>query len=565
MNQQNTSRRPQRSRVSLFVSCALVIGLTGCSVMAPEKLSTEDMIAIAQLDQQQMYKSQEPVTAPITMEEAIARAIKYNLEHRLSMMERAIAENIADVQSMSLLPKLTASAGYRDRDNDLASSSESLATGQQSLVPSKSSERDGTTAGLELSWNVLDFGLSYYEAKASGNKAHAAEERRRRVVADIARQTRAAWLSAVSAEQLRDEVKAALDEAQTALAQSKATEERRLVKPLDALRYQRELLNLVRQLETLDDELIKAKSKLATLMNLQPGTPFELALPTEQQYAVPQMPYKLSDLEVLAMVRRPELREESYLARNAVLETRMAILKLFPNVSLFSGIHYDSNKYLVNDHWADVGTQVSWNLLSLFQIPSIMKGAELREELAPLRRQAIRMSVLSQVHIAWHQRFAAERLFKRADEISRVQNSINEQVDNAYRSRTETKLEAVRTHVETLLAKRARDLSYAEMINAQDAIYQAAGFDTVPDTVKNHSLMGIAEAIAAQDRAVADGALMNTLYGSQVHPSATSKATGWEVSEEGSSEAPAGDDGRTAVRLVRGMPWESLGSLRSGE
>ena len=44
---------------------------------------------------------------------------------------------------------------------------------------------------------------------------------------------------------------------------------------------------------------------------------------------------------------------------------------------------------------------------------------------------------------------------------------------NAVRSHAETRLEAVRTRVETLLAKRARDLSYAELLNAQDAIYQA--------------------------------------------------------------------------------------------
>ena len=92
------------------------------------------------------------------------------------------------------------------------------------------------------------------------------------------------------------------------------------MKPLDALRYQRDLLNMVRQLETLEDELVKSKAKLATLMNLQPGTPFQLAVPSTDAEAVPAVPYKLSDLEVLAMVRRPEIREESYLARNAVLE-----------------------------------------------------------------------------------------------------------------------------------------------------------------------------------------------------------------------------------------------------
>ena len=44
------------------------------------------------------------------------------------------------------------------------------------------------------------------------------------------------------------------------------------------------------------------------------------------------------------------------------------------------------------------------------------------------------MTVLSQVHVAWHQRFAAEKAFRRTDELSRVQNSIDKQVENAVKS-----------------------------------------------------------------------------------------------------------------------------------
>lgn len=321
---------------------------------------------------------------------------------------------------------------------------------------------------------------------------------------------------------------------------------------------------MVRQLETLEDELVKSKAKLATLMNLQPGTPFQLAVPSTDTEAVPAVPYKLSDLEVLAMVRRPEIREESYLARNAVLETRMSLLKLFPNVQLFAGLNYDSNKYLANNDWADVGTQVSWNLMSLFTAPKILKGGELREELAPLRRQAIRMTVLSQVHVAWHQRFAAEKAFRRADELSRVQNSIDKQVENAVKIRSETKLEAVRTKVETLLAKRTRDLSYAEMLNAQDAIYQAAGFDTVPAEVADQSISGLAEAIGAQDRIIADGAVLQGLYGTQALKEGVGDYKEASASYRLNPEvAAAAQEGGAAVRLVSGMPWESLGSLKA--
>ena len=553
-----------RRKVSLAVaSAAAVLLLGGCSVMTPEPLNTDELAKMANDDAVSMFQNQEPVTAAITMDEAVARAIKYNLEHRVSMMERAVAENLADLKSWDLMPKLTVSAGYRDRSNDSASSSESLATGRQSLVPSKSSEREGYTGELEMSWNLLDFGLSYYEAKATGNKARAAEERRRRVVADIARQTRAAWVSAASAEKLRDEAAAVLKEASEALAQSREAGARSLVAPVQALRYQRDLLNMVRQLEVLNAELAKSKTELATLMNLAPGTPFRLALPKGESL-VPKMPYKLADLETLSMIRRPELREETLMARNAVLETRMSLLKLFPNLSLDGGVSYDSNKYLVNDHWTDVGAKVGWNLFSLFSLPSILKAGELREELAPLRRQALRMTVLSQVHIAWQQRYFAEQAYKRANEMSGLQRAINTQVENAAKSRSETKLEVIRTHVETVLAQRARDLALAEMVNAQNALFQAAGLDTIPNAVADQSVDGLAEAIGRQYEVIGEGALLSAANG--VVPIGMG-------SEYKFGDDPAmtldgrngGESQMSAVRLVRGEPWESLRSLRSAQ
>ena len=77
---------------TVFAAAAVLL-LSGCSVTAPNQLSSDDMLRLANLDQMQMFGRQEPVTAAITMDEAVARALKYNLEHRLSMMERAISEN----------------------------------------------------------------------------------------------------------------------------------------------------------------------------------------------------------------------------------------------------------------------------------------------------------------------------------------------------------------------------------------------------------------------------------------------------------------------------------------
>ncbi|HKI82565.1 MAG TPA: TolC family protein, partial [Pseudodesulfovibrio sp.] len=483
------------------------------------------------------------------------------------------------VKYFSLLPKLTAEAGYKARDNDDASSSESIKTGRQSLVPSKSRPRAGYTSKLEMTWNILDFGLSYYQAKAQGNKEMAAEERRRRVVSDILRQTKAAYWAAVSAERMRDEVAATLAEAQTALKQSRETQRRRLASPIVALRYQRDLLNMVRQIEQLESDLTKAKTQLATLMNLAPGTKYTLAMP-DGPPEVPEMAFELPALESLAMVRRPELREQSYLARNAVLETRSAMLRMFPNASLFGGVNYDSNKYLVNNSWANAGVQVGWNLFRLLSLPAELKAGETREKVAVLRRQALRMTVLSQVHIAWQQRHSARKTFERANELCDLQNAIDRQTENAATSKTGTRLEVIRTRVETLLAIRARDLSYAEMLKAQDAVYQASGLDSMPARVMDQSVAGLAAAIAEQSRRNEQGSvntpILNLAYvptgQAPTEQAATvplspvpTNAPRAQQSSPGTTKARTRDATQhPSVRLVVGRPWEDLGSL-SGE
>ncbi len=542
--------------------------LSACAVGAPPALTQEELIKLAASDNATMYSNQEPVNAPITLEEAEARAVKYNLQHRLALMEKALAENLTDIRYFSLLPKVIAEAGYTSRNNDSASSSESITTGEESLEPSMSRERNVHTAELTMTWNILDFGLSYYEAKALGNKALAQEERRRRVVSKIINQTKAAYWATVSAERMRDEVAVTLVQAKQAMAQSKETGRRRLMPPIVALRYQRDLLNMVRQLEQLDNELVKAKTQLASLMNLAPGTEYTLALP-EDSDKTPAMAFELNDLESLAMVRRPELLEQSYLARNAVLQTRMAMLRMFPNASLFGGVNYDSNKYLVHDNWASAGVQVGWNLLKIFSLPAELRAGKNREQVASLRRQALRMTVLSQVHIAWHQRHYAQKSFERAEELCDLQKAIHQQTENAAHSKAENPLELIRTKVKTLLAIRARDLSYAELVAAQDSVYQAVGLDSMPAKVRDQSVTGLASAIAEQNRQNEMGHAdvpMLAAY-SQAAPANTAP-TPDETQTLAEANAPVDKTQdatiQPSVRLVSGHPWESLGSLQGG-
>ena len=61
----------------------------------------------------------EPISGPLTIEEAIARALKFNLERRVRMLEEAVALGQYEAGRYDMLPKLLAQAGYRSRSEDL--------------------------------------------------------------------------------------------------------------------------------------------------------------------------------------------------------------------------------------------------------------------------------------------------------------------------------------------------------------------------------------------------------------------------------------------------------------
>ena len=66
-----------------------------------------------------MDRNQEPVAAALTLPEAMARAVKYNLDNRLKLLEEAVSQRQLDLASYDLLPKLTVAAGYAGLDNEL--------------------------------------------------------------------------------------------------------------------------------------------------------------------------------------------------------------------------------------------------------------------------------------------------------------------------------------------------------------------------------------------------------------------------------------------------------------
>ncbi len=153
--------------------------LSGCTIV-PVASTVNERQARVTSDQAAMFRDQEPVTGELSFADVLARAYQYNLETRVKLMENALARSQLDLGFYDMLPRLTAAAGYTTRSNDPGGTAMNLRTGQVQTDVSVAQERTRHTEQLTLSWNALDFGLSYVRAQQSANQVMIAEERRRR-------------------------------------------------------------------------------------------------------------------------------------------------------------------------------------------------------------------------------------------------------------------------------------------------------------------------------------------------------------------------------------------------
>lgn len=481
----------------IAVAALATVALAGC-VVHPRPLSPDQRLAMLPADRQAMIADQAPVDGPITLDEAMARALKYNLDSRVKLMEQALAQRQLDLSNIDLLPALTAAAGYTTRDNVLAASSQDITTGQQSLVPSTSSERHALRGDLGFSWNLLDFGVSYYSAQQQADRVLSARERRRKVVQLLMQQTRQAYWQAAGAQKLQAQFDPLLAQAQQALRDSRTIEQQRLKDPLQALGYQRELLDLVLQLETIRDELLQAKPKLASIMNLEPGKPYQLAVP--DGFDLPTLAIAPERMEQVALLNRPELAEAQYSERIGLNETHKAMARLLPGIELDVGAHYDSNSFLVNNSWRDAGLRVSWNLLNLVNARHIKAAAKAQYQLAREQRLALNMAVLTQVHVAWIDYTSRKQQFELTRQLSEVEQRILEHTRNASQASAQGQLSEIRAATSALMSELKLYQSYAAYQGAYGQMIASLGLDPVPETVAGHDLPALEQAIRDTDR-----------------------------------------------------------------
>lgn len=480
----------------------LALAVSGCAVNTQpiDRLASEQR---AKSDLQIMFKDQEPLSGPLTLHTAMARAVKYNLEARLKVMEEAMAYRQMDLARLDMLPRMALQAGYAGRSNVSASSSRSILTGNQSLEPSTSQDRNREIGDLTMVWNVLDFGVSYVSAKQQADQRLIIKERRRKVVHTIIQDVRSAYWRALTAERLLKRIDTLMARVQSAQDNSRQMGQERVGDVVQTLGYQRALIEATRQLKEQRRALSLAKTELATLINLPLGSDFSLT--DDSSYRVPELKVDLGRLEQEALTSRPELREQDYQARISAAETRKAMLRMLPGLELNAGAHYDSNSFLSNQSWADYGAKITWNLFEVLKAPAAINLAKTGEQVAAARRQAMSIAVLAQLHVANANYREARQRFQTSQELAGIDEQIVEQLRNRYQADGLGELALIQGELNVLHAELERDLAYADLRNAYGQIFASAGLDPLPAELPSGRLNDIASALAGSEERWQEG------------------------------------------------------------
>jgi outer membrane protein TolC len=477
----------------LSTAIASALLLSACSSTEPKPSTDEENRQRIIADQSRMYSGQEPVTAPITFYEAAARALKYNLDYRLKLMESALASDLRDVSSHEMLPRLVASAGYAGRDNDSGGTSIGIEDRQVSLRPSTSEERYREVYGLGLSWSLLDFGVAYYRTQQKSDQILMAEERRRKVAQNVLQDVRNAYWRALGAQRLMPEVDKLLMRTHTALTSAREAETRGLLPRQEILAYQRALLDSIYLLTVRRQDLEFAQAELSALMSLPPGS--KMILADMPDPPLPEVRQSMARLEQLSLENRPEIMEEWYRKRVNQKDLEIAKAQLWPNVSVDFGYKYDSNKYLYNNDWMSTGLQVSMNLIRLLQLPSLNAAEKSQSETDDTRRVALSMAILTQVRVGTLRYQLARQEVEFAEDSLRVDRSLLNYAQAAKTGALGSELEVIRSEGRYLLSRYQREAAFSSAQAAWGRMYNSVGLDVLPKEISQHDIKTLAREI----------------------------------------------------------------------
>jgi outer membrane protein TolC len=489
-----------------------ILALASCSV-TPKELTKIELKNSARIDKALMFGSEVELVGSISLEEAVARALKYNLDSRARSMEQALTLNQLELDNYQLLPSLAINAGYSDRSGWNATNSQTLKGPPPSSQYSYGTDKRLFTGDFSLSWNILDFGLSYFNARQNADRSLIAEERRRKVVESLIREVQFSYWRMVAAQKLEKRVKFAITRAEQALASARKVEKEKLKNPTEILVFQKQLLQKLRRVETVSQVLASARIELAALINVPPLTLFRVIPPSSDKLLLPRWTMDIEEMERMAFQNHPDIREKLYLSRISVDDAKKSLITYLPGIELKGGRNYNSNSFMDSNRWFEWSSTLSFKVLKLLSLPKQLKYNSANKALSDAQRMALRMSVLAQVHVADLNYANAVKQYNRANELYKIDERLTQQIAKRQESDIQSMLERISQETASIESVMRRYQTYSEVVAAVGRLHSTLGMGILKAGVHSNGLKDLTGYVAAALEVRMSGASMEAELG----------------------------------------------------
>lgn len=453
-----------REGLALCGVCAL---LAGCSNLSPPADAPQLELYTGSITQE-LLESSPPVTGPLNAAEAVRRAVAYNQQVQAVRYEAAIEDAKTRVERGELLPDVIADSDYYRR------SKRPFSRSNRSSDYSTSSDLATLTRSIELSYNLLDFGLTLIRMRQAGDKANQKHEEVRRVALQIAEETRGAYWRAVALQTLLPEIDKVTPHVNEALRLSGLAMQDVAVDPVHFINFQRDLLNTRRELNDVYAQLAGAEHHLRNLANIL--TPSELVLDARKSTAGITLPHRTgSDDVALALSLRPEMRQSFYEARVTEQEVHATILQMLPGATLTQALTSDSNSFLLHGNWIGWSARIASNLIEIVRLPEKLDAVDAQQEANTRNAMVAAAAIAMQVHVARARLAVEHAVYRDAEDYARNQAVLLQQVKNSVLAGKLPEQMIAREQLSTLLAQVRAIVAYGELEAAFAAYHSALG------------------------------------------------------------------------------------------
>lgn len=374
-----------------------------------------------------IVERQFPQEKVFNLPDCLEIALKNNFDIKVYELKESISKERRTAALLGMLPDLNVTNDLSARSNEPGASSQSLSTGEQSLVPSKSTEKTVNTIKVEFALSMLDFGLAYFNSVQAEDRVQLSDEQLRRAAQNLILDVTQAYFKVAATQhavQTTEKLLEMCDNVDTVLMD---LTQNKTISPLRALDERKRFITLRKSLMEYRRSYQNSCVELKSLMGYHPAEIIKVNTDCLKKINVIDVP-DIDLLERIALKERPELFQLDMEQHITIVEARKTLLMMCPNVRLFVDFTNSSNKFLYNQSWWEAGVRTAYNLLKLPEQIQQYRALDKEADQVDVKTISMAVAVMAQVRIA-HANMMEVR--ERYDLDKRIYDAYNEYLEIA--------------------------------------------------------------------------------------------------------------------------------------